>query len=286
MEGRIIERMMRDKSHPPGQKAATVGHIGHNKVVLLTTGMGPRNAKIVASQVLRSTEPFSEGLRDMPQAPNAVLITGLAGSLVPWIGEGDIVIYENCLSEMDKQTCTPCSPIPCSPDLIESMTSSLGSRGLRSKIVTGITSPRIAQKDQDRARLAGNGAAVVDMESFQMAACSAAARVPVAVIRAISDSPGSRMPDLNRALTPRGDFDRWTLAGLLVGSPFATARLFKASRRAIAALEQALGTVLSSFPENFAQAEAHRDAHQGPEALGVLTAQASNMPTHDSQVQE
>jgi hypothetical protein len=69
--------------------------------------------------------------------------------------------------------------------------------------------------------------------------------MPVAVIRAVSDSPGSSMPNLNRALNQAGEFDGWALAGVLAASPVATARLFRATRRAIVALERALDAILS-----------------------------------------
>jgi nucleoside phosphorylase len=283
LEGAIVKRLMHNKTHTDGSKRKVSGRIGDNHIVLVTTGMGPRNAEAAASQVLRSAERSPKMFRDVAPAPDAALITGLAGSLVPWIAEGDLVIYENCLSDTDDQT-----SITCSPALVESMNRSLGSRGFLSKRVTAISSPRIAQRDQDRERLARSGAAVVDMESFQVATCSAAAGVPVAVIRAISDSPGARMPDLNRALTPDGYFDRWMLVGSLVSSPLATARLFRASRRGLAALEQALETVLSSASilAGPAHVEAPRDPNQSPESFGVLTGQHSKAPTRDSRVQK
>jgi len=86
------------------------------------------------------------------------------------------------------------------------------------------------------------------MESFEIAAFSMAAGLPVAVVRSVSDSPGSRMPDLNRALAPTGDFNNWRLATVLAVNPFATFRLFRASRLAIAALGQALDAIFSGTP--------------------------------------
>jgi len=239
MESGIIARMMRGKSYLPNQKAIVIGEIGSNQIVLINTGMGPHHARGAAKRVFQSSTTLATGVRGTLPVPDATIIIGLAGSLVRSIGEGDIVIYRDCLSTTDVA-----GPIVCSSGMMESITRSLGSRGLTCKPVTGISSDRIAQADQDRERLADAGAVVVDMESFEVAACSAAAGVPVTVVRAISDSPGSRMPDLNRALNPAGEFNRWALAPVVAGAPLATLRLFKGSKRAIRALEQALDAFL------------------------------------------
>jgi nucleoside phosphorylase len=240
MESSIVERMMRAKTHPRNAKSTTAGEIGHHQIVLVNTGMGPNNARASAMRVFQPSCSSPGELRNMFPIPDAAIITGLAGSLVPWIAEGDIVVYKDCLSANGEQ-----DPIHCSPQIVASINGSLGVHGLKSTEVTGISSRRIAHHDQERGRLAEAGAAVVDMESYEVAACAAAAGVPVAVLRAVSDSPGSRMPDLNRALNPAGEFNRWALASVLAARPLATASLFKASRRAIAALERALNAVLS-----------------------------------------
>jgi len=240
MESGVIARMMQRKSHLPNQKTITIGEIGSNEIVLVNTGMGPHNARRAAGRVF-SSSTLASGRRGTLPAPDAAIITGLAGSLVRAIGEGEIVTYLACLSATGGE-----GPIVCSSPMIESVTRSLGLKGLTCKPVTGISSDRIAQADHDREQLAETGAVVVDMESFDVAACSAAAGVPVAAIRAVSDSPGSRMPDLNRALNPGGEFNRWALAPVLAGAPLATLRLFKGSKRAIGALEQAMDAFLST----------------------------------------
>jgi len=240
MESGIIARMMRGKSYLPNQKAIAIGEIGSNRIDLINTGMGPHNARM-AGRVFQSFNQPGNGVRGTLPVPDGTVITGLAGSLVGWIGEGDIVIYRDCLSTTDGA-----GPVVCSSGMMESFARSLGPKGLTCKTVTGISSDRIAQADQERERLAGTGAEVVDMESFEVAACSAAAGVPVTVVRAISDSPGSRMPDLNRALNAGGEFNRWALAPVLAGAPLRTLRLFKGSKRAVGALEQALDAFLCS----------------------------------------
>ena len=241
MEGRVVQRMMDAKTYSPQAGGTTIGKIGNNEIAVVSTGMGPLNAAAAARDLLKGRVE-RHGHSNGEFSPDAVIITGLAGSLAPVIAEADIVLYEKCLSESRNR-----ESIHLSPEMIESIAQSLEIRGLNSRKAIGITSSRIARLDQDRQSLAQAGAAVVDMESFEIAACAVNAGIPVAVMRVISDSPGSRLPDLNRALTDRGEFDRWVLAAVLAASPIATARLFKASRRAIAALERAIFPVLSEF---------------------------------------
>jgi len=243
MESGIIERLMRAKTHPPEAKNTTIGRVGENRVVLVKTGMGPLNAKAAAQRALGLAGSRQLAALGSFPNPDAVLITGLAGSLVAWIEKGDIVIYQNCLSTTGSH-----QSIKCSPGIVESMTRSLETLGLKSKIASGISSPRIAQHDRDREWLAEAGGAVVDMESFEIAECSEAVGVPVAVVRAVSDSRDSHMPDLNSALNGSGEFNRWRLASALISRPFAASGLFRSSRRALSALERALAAILSRAP--------------------------------------
>src|SRR5262249_39092990 len=148
MESRIVERMMGAKTHPPNTKRTTVGEIGDNQVVLVNTGMGPRNARAAAARVLQRRGSRPNDPPGLP-VPDAVIVTGLAGSLSPSLREGDIVVYQNCLSATERQ-----DSISCSVEIAESVTRLLEQHGLNSKAATGISSPRIAQLDQHRQALA------------------------------------------------------------------------------------------------------------------------------------
>src|SRR5215467_11535450 len=120
MESGIIERLMRAKTHPLEAKNTTIGQVGENRVVLVKTGMGPLNAKAAAQRALGLAGSRQLAVLGSSPNPDAVLITGLAGSLVAWIEKGDIVIYQNCLSATGSH-----QSITCSPGIVESMTRSL-----------------------------------------------------------------------------------------------------------------------------------------------------------------
>jgi adenosylhomocysteine nucleosidase len=275
MEGAAAKRLMLHKTRVRATETITKGRIGENDVVLVITGMGPQNAKTAARRILQQrVQALSPDCLEGP-APDVALVSGLAGSLVPSTGGADIVVYQNCLSDQDSDR-----SISCPAQLVESVTRTLASNSLQSRKVTGVSSAGIVQHDEERRRLADTGASVVDMESFEIAECCASAGVPVAVLRAISDGPGARMPDLNRALGSNGRFDRWALASVLAASPLATVRLFRASRRAIAALEQALEAVLSStsLSTNYTKTNAGRSGAQNRDDLKIVAGIPADVP--------
>jgi len=55
------------------------------------------------------------------------------------------------------------------------------------KSVLGTTSPRVAINKDDKLRLAGNGAQVVDMETCEVLSAAYKSGVPAVVVRVVSD---------------------------------------------------------------------------------------------------
>jgi len=86
--------------------------IGPNEVMVTTTGIGPRQARARAEQLL------SKG------RPEGVIITGSCGSLTETLVEGGLVIYTDCLSGDGRQA------VPCSAPLTGLVIERLHSEGL------------------------------------------------------------------------------------------------------------------------------------------------------------
>ena len=109
-----------------------------------------------------------------------------------------------------------------------------------------ITSPtaRIATTKGEKLSLAKSGAEVVDMESYEIVATALKARLPVAVIRVVSDSLDRKIPDFNFALDGNGEINSLSLLKVELGSPILTAKVYMASRRALQKLSNALEIVL------------------------------------------
>jgi nucleoside phosphorylase len=211
-------------------------HCGSNDVVLIVSGMGPSNARSKADLALGfEAEQSPRG------KPDAVLIIGLCGGLTKSLSEGSVVAYTACKStEAAKPT------LACSKKSLESVVTLLASAGIVCARAVGITSARIATNRQERLMLAESGAAVVDMESYSILEAAAGARIPVAVLRVVSDSLDRVLPNLNRALDDTGGLDDRKALRVALGSPVRTLRLLAANKRAMQGLTKALEIVLKA----------------------------------------
>jgi len=205
--------------------------VADSEIVVITSGMGPKNAKQEAEARLR------QGVS--ARKPDAVLVIGLCGGLISALPEGQIVTYTQCLS-FD----SPESRFCCSESILNSTATALKSSGIPCERVVGITSPHIATSRNQRLALAETGAAVVDMESHAIVSVAAQIGIPAGVIRVVSDSVDRELPDFNRALDKDGGLDGRKALRVVLTSPLRTARLLAANRRAMQHLEQALQIVL------------------------------------------
>jgi nucleoside phosphorylase len=216
-------------------------HFGVNELQVVVSGMGPKKAIATTTEVLRPwlQNGGSSALVSGPK-PDFVLVTGLCGGLTKFEREYELVNYANCLSDRDK------NGLACNEPLIETLSTTLSSHRIRCRIVDGITSPRVATNRADREALARSGANVVDMESYEILALAALARIPAAVLRVVSDSCDREIPDLNKAIDTEGNFDGRKALRIALGSPVRTLRLIAANKRALDVLRPALRVVLGT----------------------------------------
>jgi len=163
---------------------------GPNDLVLVTGGMGPKNARSKAEAA------FATG------KPDAVLVIGLCGGLTPSLPEGRVVAYTECQS-----TEATNSPLHCSYIITDLIVELLKSSSITCDRVVGITSSRIATTRDERHALARDGATVVDMESYSIVKAATNAGTPVVVLRVVGDSIDQELPDFNRALNDSGALD-------------------------------------------------------------------------------
>jgi len=219
----------------PGSDAAPL-RCGPNEVFLIVGGMGPRNAQNKAEAALGLTSQAPT----FPM-PDAVLVIGLCGGLTESLPEGRIVAYTDCLSTDPSKP-----PLRCSQPLTNSLVSLLTSSGILCDRVVGVTSPRIATTREERLSLARSGAAVVDMESYSIVEAASVAHIPAAVLRVVADSLDRDLPDFNRALNDAGSLDGRKGLKIALGSPWQTAKLLAANRRAMKHLSKALDIAMTA----------------------------------------
>ena len=213
----------------------SLGRCGSNEVFFIVSGMGPRNARKRAKEVL------GIGTGPTVPLPDAVLVIGLCGGLTESLPEGRVIAYTAC-----KSTDAAKPMLSCSPNVVDQVVTLLVSSGISCDRALGITSPRIAVNRQERLALAESGAAVVDMETYSILETAATAGVPVAVLRVVADSLDRVLPDLNRALDDTGGLDGRKALRVALASPVRTAKLLAANKRAMQRLTKALEIVLKA----------------------------------------
>jgi len=215
--------------------------LGPNEFVLIIAGMGPKNARAKAREALGLESAQTGSSLPFGRRPNAVLVIGLCGGLTASFTENKIVAYTDCLTTEPSKP-----PLQCSSTITNALVELLLSRGTPCERAVGITSPLIAVTRDDKLTLAKAGANAVDMESYEILAVATHAGVPAAVLRVVADTPGTKMPDFNRALNQDGGLDGRKALRIALASPIKTARLLGANKRAMSHLAKALQVVLSA----------------------------------------
>ncbi|HEX5482256.1 MAG TPA: hypothetical protein VFZ08_06480 [Terriglobia bacterium] len=233
MEAKALGRGATRGRSGSGASEGPPGAGGPNTFELFITGIGPRAARSCSTQVI---EPFRHGKR-----PDAALVIGTCGSLSPQRHEGEIVVYTKCLPvSVNKQ------PLVCAKALAGTLNERLDGCGISYARVAGITSDRMAATPEEKLRWARMGAEVVDMESYEIVEVMAGAGIPVAVVRAVSDSLDRGLPDFNPALRANGEVDKLAAARIAARSPLHTMRFVMLHRKAVESLRTALDCLLSA----------------------------------------
>lgn len=159
-----------------------------------------------------------------------VLLMGLCGSLISHYGVGQVVLYRGCVSRTNRSR----QLLPCDPELTMMLQQRLL---LPTPQVRALTSDRLVWAAAEKQQLHRQyQAEVVDMEGYAALEVLSPAKVPVAMVRAISDNWDHDLPDLNPALDPNGSLQPFPLAIGLLRQPLAAARLIRGSLRGLQAL--------------------------------------------------
>jgi 4-hydroxy-3-methylbut-2-enyl diphosphate reductase len=199
-----------------------ISRVGPATLEIERTGMGLTKAHDAARR-LRATGPGAPA-GEAPQYV-AVAVAGLGGGLGNDLVPGDLVVADRLIDTKGTEVARLASAPLLSAELQR--------LGLRARTGTIVSTDHIVTGDE-RAVLAALGATAVDMESTAVA--SQAWGVPLAVLRAISDTPGQEL------FSPAGARGAW--AGL---------RALRASRHALANWAAAVGQreILLAEPRSF-----------------------------------
>ncbi|MFZ0461859.1 MAG: hypothetical protein WBL99_03810 [Candidatus Acidiferrales bacterium] len=200
--------------------------IGDANVRVVLTGVGPTHAKRVAAEALK-------------WHPDICISSGLAGSLRPELGLGEVFVARE-VRELEGG-----GTIACSAELFAAARKR--GIGLAERLLSTCS---MVLTVEGKARL-GYMAEAVDMESFSVLTEAAAFNIPAIAIRAISDSADEDLPmDFQIVLDSRGNLDRSKVARALVRAPQklpGLVRLGRNSRRAAVNLAKFLDAYVAEI---------------------------------------
>jgi adenosylhomocysteine nucleosidase len=195
--------------------AASVGTSFDPRPVLIVTGL-VQEARIAAGPgmtvICSSSDP--QQLRALlatfdPSTIRGVISFGVAGGLCPTLRSGDVVVATEVMAGASRWL----TGLALSEELIAG--TGLGKRRVVQGGLVGVEKVVAAQAGKAALR-SETGAVAVDMESHIAADYAAAAGLPFAALRVISDPAGRALPPLAvAAIKPNGDIDlRKVLRGL------------------------------------------------------------------------
>ena len=175
LEARALRRGLRsagqETGQPTGQETGQLTGQGTGQ----PTGAGPGAVRVVVTGYgPRRASARETMLRDQPFA--AMAIAGVGGGLAADLRPGDLVVASEVT---DGHTVIPCPSAAL-------LAGELRRAGLRVRVGRVVTADHLV-RGAERERLAATGALVADMESAVLA--RAAAGRPLAVVRAVSDTP-------------------------------------------------------------------------------------------------
>jgi adenosylhomocysteine nucleosidase len=185
-----------------------MGQLGGRRVVLVRSGAGAAGAARGAAAALE-------------RGADTLLAVGFAGSLSPAIGPGELLIASEVVEPSGA-----CWPVD--GGLLRELQRTVAP-GVRVHCGRLLTAPRVVAGAEEKRRLGEEtGALGVDMESASIARCAARARVPLGVLRAITDGAGESLPpNLDTCFDSAGQFHRARLLPLLVRRPAALRGLLR-----------------------------------------------------------
>ncbi len=184
----------------------------------------------------------------------AALSFGLCGGLDPALEAGALILPNRIVASGGAR-------VSCDPDWTGRLAAAL--EDFRPRVdVTMVHSPMIVPGPKRKAVLRANSDAIaVDMESFAVGMAAKRLNRPFAVIRAVSDTAETQLPDwTDEIVTPGGGTDGIKLLKLLARHPGDLGHLIGLGRGSTRAMK-VLGRVVRRLGPGLAFAEAAVDEH-------------------------
>ena len=244
IEFNAITRQLKECSfaHSEGIRICQ-GRAGRNQITVLQSqiGAGGFSEKLIAH--LRETKY------------DALLVIGLAGALSPELKTGEVIFYDTCFvfrPEFDTttegdQTLQSDGTAVCNFQLASSLRRTLVEDGWHCVFGAGLTLDFMVTKAQEKLAMGESyGAAVVDMESYDILDICTGLSLPAIVMRVIIDEANQTTPDFNLAITTDGKMNNLKSCLAMMLRPVAAVRFLISLWKAMRALRKVAKLTLSA----------------------------------------
>ncbi|PIW27433.1 MAG: hypothetical protein COW30_10715 [Rhodospirillales bacterium CG15_BIG_FIL_POST_REV_8_21_14_020_66_15] len=207
------------------EAACLNGLSGGDSLDIRTAGADPRRAGELAAEM------FAQGAK-------AVLSFGLCGGLDPALKAGDLIVPTRIISGEGRG-------LTCDPDWTGRLEDALDDLIARRGVVIAHSAVIVAGPRRKAVLRANTGADAVDMESYAVGQAARRAGRPFAVIRAVSDTAETRLPEwTDQIVSSSGGTDGARLLRNLATHPGDLGKLLalgRGSTRALKVLRRVAG---------------------------------------------
>lgn len=216
------------------------GRAGRNQVTVLQANIGAVGFREKLVSYLQK------------QACDAVIVLGLGGGLSPELKTGETILYDTCFLFRPEEDTSEGEAQTTDFNLSSSLRQRLMSEGCPAVFAAGLTIDFMVTMPDEKLSLGETyGAAVVDMESFDVMAAASQLKIPVVVVRVILDEATQKTPDFNIGISDDGKMSDLKSAQAMMMRPFAAMIFLVSLKRSLQALRKVSRMVLAGEDFNF-----------------------------------
>ncbi len=209
------------------------GRAGRNQVTVLQANIGAIGFREKLVSYLQK------------QACDAVIVLGLGGGLSLDLKTGETILYDTCFLFRPEED-TSGEAQTCDFNLSSSLRQRLMNDGCPAVFGAGLTIDFMVTTPDEKLSMGESyGAAVVDMESYDVMAAAAQLKIPIVVVRVILDEATQKTPDFNIGISADGKMSDLKSAQAMLLRPFAAMIFLLSLRSSMQALRRVSKMVLA-----------------------------------------
>ena len=210
------------------------GRAGRNQITVLQANIGAVGFREKLVSYLRK------------QACDAVVVLGLGGGLSPDLKTGETILYDTCFLFRPEDDTSEGEAQTTDFNLSSSLRQRLMSDGCPAVFAAGLTIDFMVTTPDEKLSMGESyGAAVVDMESYDVMAAASQLKIPIVVVRVILDEAKQKTPDFNIGISEDGKMSDAKSAQAMMMRPFAAVNFLLSLRSSMQALRRVSKMVMA-----------------------------------------